>query len=156
VAEHGTGEPHPRILLAGGHHDRRIGLERAIDRADRIAQPRRDMDVGNGGAVRGLRIEARGADRDALVQCHDVLDLRERRQAVEQRRLGGAGIAEDVAHAVGHERFHQHTASTHSQSFSLLSWRILGSSVCLSQQLFCPTGTFEKPFACARRVKRGP
>ena len=84
-------------------HHRRIRLERAVERADAVAEPRRDMEIGDRGAAARLRIETRGADRDALMQRHDIVDLRKGRQAVEQRRLGGAGIAEDVAHAVRHE-----------------------------------------------------
>ena len=50
MAEQRIGEPHPRVLLAGGDYHRRIRLERAIERTDAIAEPRRDMEVGDGGA----------------------------------------------------------------------------------------------------------
>ena len=110
----GLCEPHPRVLLAGGDHDRRIGLERAVDRRrSRCRGPGATWTLATVARPGGLRIKTRGADRDALMQRHDIFDLRKGRQAVEQRRLRGAGIAEDVAHAVGHERFHQHTASAH-------------------------------------------
>ena len=113
MAEHRIREPHPRVLLARGHDHRRIGLERAVERADAVAEPGGDMEVGDGGAADGLRIETRGAHRDALMQRHDVFDLRKCRQAVEQRRFRRSGIAEDMTHAVRHEGFHQHTTPAH-------------------------------------------
>jgi hypothetical protein len=116
VAEHGIFEPHPRVLLAGGHHERRVCLQCAVERADAVAEPGRDMEVGDREAAARLRIKAGRADGDAFMQGHDVFDLRIGRQAVEQRRLGGSGIAEDMAHAVRHKGFHQHLATAHSVS----------------------------------------
>ena len=117
VAEQRTRKPHPRILLARGRHHRRIRLERAVERADAVAEPRRDMEIGDHGAAARLRIETRGGHRDALVQRHHIVELREGGQAVEQRRLGGAGIAEDMAHAVRDKGLHQHPATAHFVSF---------------------------------------
>ena len=109
MAQHGIVEPHARILLSRRDDERRIGLKRAIERADRIAEPGGDMDVRDRDAAGGLRVEARSAHRDAFVQGHDVFDLRVGHETVQQRRLGRTGIAEDVTHAVRHEGFHQHT-----------------------------------------------
>ncbi len=113
MAKQRIGQPHARILLSRGDDERRIGLQCAVQRAHRIAEPRRDVDVGNGRAPGGLRIETRRADCDALVQGHDVFDLRIGGETVQQRRFCGAGIAEDMAHAVRDQGFHQHTPSAH-------------------------------------------
>ena len=113
VAEHRILEPHARVLLAGRHDHGRIGFQRPVKRADAVAEAGSDMQVGDGDASRCLRIKAGGADRDAFMQRHDVFELRKCRQAVEQRRLRCAGIAEDMTHAVRHKRFHQHTTSAH-------------------------------------------
>ena len=123
VAEQRMRQPHAGVLLARGHHNRRIGLQRAVERADAVAEAGRDMEVGDHRPARRLRVETCRADGDALVQRHDVFDLRIGRQAVEQRRLRRAGIAEDVAHAMRHEQVHQHTASAHFFAINSMSSR---------------------------------
>ena len=60
-----------------------------------LPQPGRHVDVDDGRLAARLRVVARGAERHALVQGHDVAELRIVQQRVEDRALGGAGIAED-------------------------------------------------------------
>jgi hypothetical protein len=96
------------------HDHGRIRFQRAVERTDAVAEAGCNVEVGNGDASRRLRVETGSADSDAFMQRHDVFELRKCRQAVEQRRFRRAGIAEDMTHAVRHERFHQHTTSAHS------------------------------------------
>ncbi len=113
MTEQRIGKPHPRILLSRGDDEGRTGLQRAVERAHRIAQPRRDVNVGKSRAAGGLRVETRRSNRNALMQRHDVVDLRIGSQAIQQRGLCGSGIAEDMAYAVRDQGFHQHTPSAH-------------------------------------------
>ena len=113
VAEHGIAQPDARVLLARRHHHRRVVLERAVDHADAVAQPRRDMQVHEGGLAACLGVEVGGADRHALMQVHDVLELRVVEQRIEQRALGGAGIAEDAIDAMGQQRLEEHLTTAH-------------------------------------------
>ena len=77
-----------------------------------------DMQVDERRLAARLAVEIRGADRHALVQVHDVLDLRVVEQRIEQRALGGAGIAEDAVDAVGCQRLHEYLPTAHG----IFSW----------------------------------
>ena len=123
VAEHGIAQPHARVLLARRHHHRRVVLERAVDHADRVAEARRHMQVHEGRLAARLGVEVGRADRDALMQVHDVLQARIVEQRIEQRALGRAGIAEDALDAVIDEGLHQDLATAHgifSRALALL------------------------------------
>src|SRR5207248_4650202 len=61
----------------------------------------------------GLGVEVGGADCDALVQVHDVLDRGVVEQRIEQRALGGAGIAENPFHSVSQQRLEEHLSAAH-------------------------------------------
>ena len=113
MAEDRIAQAHARVLLAGRHHHRRTVLERAVDRPDGIAEARRHVEVHEGGLAAGLRIEVGGAGRDALVQVHDVFELRIVGQRIEQRALGRARVAEDAIDAVIDERFQKDLTSAH-------------------------------------------
>ena len=113
VAEHGIAQAEPRILLARGHDHRRVVLERAVDHADGIAEAGRHVKVHESRLAARLGIEVRGTCRHALVQMHDVLDLRIVEQRVEQRALGGAGIAEDAIDAVIEQRLEEYLTTAH-------------------------------------------
>ena len=76
-------KPHPRILLSRGDNEGRTRLQRAVQRADRIAQSRRDVNVGESRAAGGLRVETRRADRNTLMQRHDIVDLRIGSQTIQ-------------------------------------------------------------------------
>ena len=113
VAEDRVAQAQPRVLLPGRDHHRRVGAERAEDHADGVAQARRDMEVHHAGAAAGLRVVARGADGDALVQGQHVVERRVAGQAVDQRALGGAGIAEQVPDPVRQQALHEDVAPVH-------------------------------------------
>ncbi|WP_244558951.1 hypothetical protein [Bradyrhizobium brasilense] len=99
--------------------------------------PRPGVQVGDRDTPRRLRVEAGGADRDTFMQRHDVFELRKCGQAVEQWRFGRARIAEDMTHAVRHERFHQHTAPAHSLPLDC-------------SDPFCASSAGERPVATVR------
>jgi hypothetical protein len=71
------------------------------------------MEVHESGLAARLAVEAGRAHRHALMQVDDVFDLRIVGQRVEQRALGGAGIAEDTIDAVGNQRFHENLTTAH-------------------------------------------
>jgi hypothetical protein len=71
------------------------------------------VNVGESRAAGDLRVETRRADRNTLMQRHDIVDLRIGSQTIQQRCLCRSGIAEDMADAVRDQRFHQHTSSAH-------------------------------------------
>ena len=113
MAEDGIAQAHARVLLAGRHDHRRVVLERAVDRTDRIAEARRHMEVHESGLAARLGIEVGGAGRDALMQVHDIIELRIVGQRIEQRTLGRPRIAEDAIDAVIDERLQKDLTSTH-------------------------------------------
>ena len=113
VAEDGVAQPKPRVLLAGGHNHRRVGAECAEDHADGVAEARRHVQVHHARAAAGLGVVARGPDGDALVQREHVVDPRIARQAVDQRALGGAGIAEQVLDPVRQQALHEDVTPVH-------------------------------------------
>ena len=113
VAEDGIAQAQPRVLLAGGHHHGRVRAERAEDHADGVAEAGRHVQVHHTGAAAGLGVVARGPDGDALVQREHVLDPLIAREAVDQRALGGAGVAEHVLDPVRQQAFHEDVAPVH-------------------------------------------
>ena len=92
MAQQRIGEPHARILLPCGDDERRVGLERAVQRPDRIAEPGGDMEVRQPRCGPWPAHRTRRADRDALVQGHDVFDLRIGNETIQQRRLVVPGL----------------------------------------------------------------
>ncbi|MGY3536713.1 hypothetical protein ACVIIY_000933 [Bradyrhizobium sp. USDA 4515] len=137
MAEQRILQPHSRILLAGRHDHGRTRLQRAVQRADAVAEAGSDVQVRDRDTPRRLRVEAGGADRDTFMQRHDVFELRKCRQAVKQWRFGRARIAEDMTHAVRHERFHQHTTPAHPLPLDC-------------SDPFCASSAGERPVATVR------
>ena len=78
------------------------------------------MEVHEGRLAARLGIEVRRTGGHALVQMHDVFYLGIVEQRVEQRALGGAGIAEDAVDAVIEQRFEEDLTTAHG-IFSLAS-----------------------------------
>ena len=90
-------------MLSGVHHERRVGAVRVVKHAQRVAEAGRDVQLKEGGARAGSRVAVRDAGRDAFVERQDVFELRVVLQRVHERLLGCAGIAEDVADALGEQ-----------------------------------------------------
>ncbi len=106
--------PHAGILLPRGDDQRGVGLQRAVDHPDAIAETRGDVQVHDARLAARLGIEARRAHRDALVQGNVVAQPRVVDEPVEQGIFGGAGVPEDAVYAVGDEPFHEHLTTAHS------------------------------------------
>jgi hypothetical protein len=85
-------------LLARGDHERRLVGLRGEDRAHRVADARRGVEVHERGPPARLRVAVGHADRDALVQAEHVAEVL--RELLEERQLGRAGVAEHRGHAL--------------------------------------------------------
>ncbi len=88
----------PLLLLPRGDDDRRAGEFRVEERAHRVAEPRRDVDVRRREAPGGAREAVGHADHHRLVKPEDESQLRVVRHRFHDRKLGRAGIAEEVGH----------------------------------------------------------
>ena len=102
--EHGLGEPVALLLLAGGDDDRRAHPVRVEERAHGIAEARRDMNVADAEIARGARVAVRHRHHKRLLQRHDVGDRRPVGQRRHDRKLGGAGVAEEMRHPLALEQ----------------------------------------------------
>ena len=116
VTEQRVPQAHACILGARRDDHWGIVLECAIDRANRIAQTRRNMHVDHRSLPRRLGEKVAGADGHALVQMHDVFDVRVIHQAIQHRALCGARVAEDFGDAVKAKRFHEDLTAAHRYS----------------------------------------
>ncbi|MET3785591.1 hypothetical protein ABIC24_003218 [Methylobacterium radiotolerans] len=102
-----VGQRVAEILLPGGDHQRRAGDLGIHQPAHGVAEAARRVQVEEGGAPRALRVAVRHGDRGRLLQGEDVGDVGRLGERVDERQLGGAGIAEDVAHALRAQHLHQ-------------------------------------------------
>jgi len=118
VPEHGAPQAQAGILLARGHHERRAGLEGVVEHAEGVAEPGRHVHVHHRDPPGGLRVVAGRAEGHPFVQRHDVAELRVVQQGVEDRALGGAGVAEDVLHPVPDQALHEDLPAAHAGSYS--------------------------------------
>ncbi|CUV03175.1 hypothetical protein MGWOODY_Clf475 [hydrothermal vent metagenome] len=94
--------------------------------ADAVGQAARDMDVGKGGPSRRPGITVGHAHRRTLLQCLDVFELRIILQNIQQRRLTGSRVAEDVFDSLGDEHLGQSVFAGHLghvDSFLLISFQ---------------------------------
>ena len=83
-------------LLAGGEQQRRLVGLGVEDRAHRVAQARRGVQVGVGHAARRLRVAVGHPHDHRLLQAEDVPEVLG--EAREHRQLGRARVAEDGRH----------------------------------------------------------
>ena len=113
MSEQGLPHTHAGILLTGSDDEWRVGLQRAVDHPDAVAEPGSYMQVDDPRLAARLGIEARGADRHSFVQGNVVAQLRVIDETVEQRVLGGTGVAEDAVRAVCDEPLHEYLTTAH-------------------------------------------
>ena len=125
VAEDRIAQAKPRVLLAGRDHHGRVGPERAEDHADGVAEAGRDVEVHDARSSARLGVVARGPDGDAFVQRQHIVDRRVACEAVDQRALGGAGVAEQVLDPVRQQALHEDVTPVHVSSLwlSRRCWR---------------------------------
>jgi hypothetical protein len=74
-----------------------------VDRADRVPEARRAMNLGDGRPLGGAGVPVRRHDRDRLLEGQDVVQRREVAERVQEALLHGARVPEDVRDAVGDE-----------------------------------------------------
>ncbi len=87
------------LLLARGEDQRRAGEARIVERAHRIAEAGRDMDVA-GDQLAGGAAEAVGhRNHQALLHRHHIGEIGMVLQRMHDRQFGGAGIAEQMGDA---------------------------------------------------------
>ena len=83
-------------LLAGGDHQRRLVGLGGEQRAHRVADAGRGVQVHERGPPARLRVAVGDPDRDALVQPEDVAEVAG--ELLEERELGRPGVAEHRGH----------------------------------------------------------
>ncbi len=131
LVEHRLEQPVALLLLPGGEDHRRAGELGVVERAHRVAEPRRDVHVHHRGAPGRLGVIARRAEGHALVQGHDVTQPGIVQERVEDRALGGAGVAEDVLDLMGDEALHEDLLAAHAGYSWLRRTRPGMAPVCL-------------------------
>ena len=72
-----------------------------VHHADPVAEADPAVQLDDGGPLRRPGVAVAHADGDGLLEGEDVLDLRVLAQRVEESLLDGAGVAEQVADAIG-------------------------------------------------------
>jgi hypothetical protein len=90
----GLRQVHRLVVLPGGEQERRAGLHGVVEHAHRVAEPGRGMHVDGGELAAGLGVAVGHGDGDRLLEGQDVADAGLAREAVHQRQLRGAGVAE--------------------------------------------------------------
>ena len=88
------------LLLAGGEDHRRAGEGGVEQRAHRIAEARRDMDVAGDQPAGGAAIAVGDRDDEAFLHRHHIGQIGMILQRMHDRQLGGAGIAEQMRDAL--------------------------------------------------------
>ena len=105
VVEHRLGESVPLLLLTGGDDDRRSHPLRVVERAHGVAEPRCDMNVAGAEVAGRARVAVRHRDHQRFLQRHHVCDRPAGRAAAgHDRKLGGAGIPEQMRHPLALEQ----------------------------------------------------
>jgi hypothetical protein len=116
------------LLLAGGHDHRRARHQRGVDRADRIAEAGRDMDVARHQLAGGAGIAVGHGDHDGFLQTQHVTHLRRRGERMHDRQLGRAGIAEHLDDALVAQDAQERVAAGDSVSDRLVGDGRVGHS----------------------------
>ena len=82
------------LLLAGGQDQGRPRKACIVERAHRVAEAGRDMDVAGNELTRSAAETVGHGDDQAFLHCHHISEIGVVLQRVHDRQLGGAGIAE--------------------------------------------------------------
>jgi hypothetical protein len=101
-----------RVLLSGRHHDGRFRPRGVVQDRQAVREAGRHVDVDDAHLPGRLRVAVGRRHRRGFLQAQDVLERRVG-QGVEERQLGGAGIAEEVADTSRLQDFHQHARDIH-------------------------------------------
>ena len=106
-------EQHPRVRITRAQDHRRATAVSVIQRADAVGQPAGDVDVSESGAPGCPGVAVCHPDGRTLLQGLDVIHLGKVLQGIHHRSLAGAGVAEDVLHALGPQHPHQGILAGH-------------------------------------------
>ena len=136
------------VLLTGCNHQRCVGDTRVNERTHRMPQTACSVHVDEACAAGDCCVAVCHCDNRSFLQSQYIRDVLHSIQSVDQRHLGGAGIAEDVTHTLASENV-QHDGCCRL-------WRILRAlqrdgrlqNVDLARQV----GLSASP--CLRRVRR--
>jgi len=85
------------------------------------------VDVGDADLTRGLGVPVGGGHDRGLLEPDDVVELRAV-ERIEERRLRGAGVPEEVAHAGRPERGDQRGGSVHAGEDTTACWLAFSAS----------------------------
>src|SRR5512143_1042185 len=107
------------ILLTGSNQKRRFRLHGVVQHTQSIAEPWRDMKIDYSGLAGCLGVVARCTQCDALMESHDIAQLRVVSQTVHDGALSGPGVPKNEAHAVSDQTLHQHLLASHADLLSL-------------------------------------
>ena len=116
LLEHGAAIP-----LADVGHQRRMCAVGVEEHAAGVAEAGPDVQLYESRLARRAGVGVRHADRHALVQAEDELELGVVLQQVHEGLLGGAGVAEEVAMPVGLQLLEQRLLATHARHVVLLT-----------------------------------
>ena len=112
-AQHRVLEQVAAILLARGDHQRGAGAAGVQDHAQPVREPGGDVQVQKCGPAAGAGEPVGHRDRRRLVQAEAVLQVRGLGKRIHERKLGGAGVAEDVLDALASQQLDQRGGGLH-------------------------------------------
>jgi len=110
-----------QVDLADVGHQRRMCAVGVEEHAAGVAEAGPDVQLYESRLARRTGVGVRHADRHALVQAEDELELGVVLQQVHEGLLGGAGVAEEVAMPVGLQLLEQRLLATHARHVVLLT-----------------------------------
>ena len=96
MPEHRLSQAQTTVLLPGRHQQRRVTLPGVVDRTEPIAQSGGDVKVDHSHRIGRERIGVGHGDRHRFVQAEHVVDVRVVVEAVDDGKLRGSRITEDV------------------------------------------------------------
>ena len=100
AVEHRLHQPVALLLLAGGEDHRRAGEFGVEQRAHRVAEPGRDMDIAGDQFSGGAAVTVGDGDHQAFLHRHHIGEIGMVLQRMHDRQFGGAGIAEQMGNAL--------------------------------------------------------
>ena len=100
AVEHRLRQAVALLLLAGGQDQGRAGEAGVVERAHRVAEARRDMDVAGDELARGAAETVGHGDDKAFLHRHHIGEVGMVLQRMHDRQFGGAGIAEQMRDAL--------------------------------------------------------
>ena len=104
-----------RVLLTRRHQERRLGPRRVVQDREAVREAGRNVDVGDADLSRRLRVAVGRRDRGGFLEPQHVLEPGVG-QRVEERQLGRAGVAEEIADPGGSQDLHEDGRDVHAPS----------------------------------------